>query len=322
MQSIRAQLDKEYHLLNLEDFFLGNSRAMMTNFNNAISSDKKIILYHSENIDFYSQWINTSEMRDLQQLINQKSKNVCVLAHGVNENFPFKYINHFDFWIDIKNRNNGIQLSNAVKHKDKDFLFLTRRATEHRRQLREKLQMKGCLENSLYSYIDGGDKRHLPREYEHEKFNDPIFKSQQCYYEPAIWNLLPQQYNATKYSIVPETVETNYVHCLSEKIFKPIIGGHLFVVFAGAGYLSYLRSIGFKTFGDYIDEGYDDELDAKCRIDKIVQVCNSLRQEDYNTLHQKIQGILQHNYELFFNDGHLQLLNTHIMERVKSHFEN
>jgi hypothetical protein len=133
--------------------------------------------------------------------------------------------------------------------------------------------------------------------------------------------VLPQQYDATKWSIVAETVETNGVHCLSEKLFKPLIGGHLFVVLAGAGYLSYLRSVGFKTFGDYIDESYDDEPDIELRIDKIVDLCVSLKHKDYLDLQGSIQGIIKHNQELFFNDSHLESLNTHIINKINEYFK-
>jgi len=180
--------------------------------------------------------------------------------------------------------------------------------------------MQGCLDNSLYSYIDGDQAFHLPAEYEHEKFHDPKFKQIDPHYPPATSAVLPQQYNITKYSIVAETLETSGRYCLSEKIFKPLIGGHLFVVLSGAGYLSYLRSVGFKTFGDYIDESYDDEHDINRRVNKIVEVCNTLKQINYLDLHEKIQGILEHNHKLFFNDGHLRTLNTDIITKVKKHF--
>jgi hypothetical protein len=108
---------------------------------------------------------------------------------------------------------------------------------------------------------------------------------------------------------------------LSEKIFKPLITGHLFVVLAGEGYLSYLRSVGFKTFGDYIDESYDNEPDIELRIDKIVDLCADLKQKDYVDLQGKIQGIIKHNQELFFNHSHLESLNTHITNKINEYFK-
>jgi hypothetical protein len=322
MQTIRNQLQKQYYVLDLEFFFSAEDGGMMLEYLEelTIKRNEKVILYHSENIDFYTQWMNKIEMRDLRQLIDQQRKKICVVAHGVNHKFPFEYINHYDFWIDIRNKNDRFKILNRASENEKDFLFLTRRPTEHRRQLREKLQVQGCLDNSLYSYVEGENTRHLPPEYEHVKFHDPKFKDKQCHYEPAIWNVLPQQYDATKYSIVAETVETNGVHCLSEKIFKPLIGGHLFVVLAGTGYLSYLRSIGFKTFNDCIDESYDNEPDTELRIKKIVETCKNLMDADHRVIQEKIQDVIQHNHKLFFDDCHLQSLNTHIMAEVKDHF--
>jgi hypothetical protein len=327
METIREQLSSRYRFLDLEDFFWGDHEGMMSLLKEALARNENIILYHQENINFYHveyngvPWIKTIQMTELKNLVNDHRDRICVLAHGVHDNFPFEYINHYDFWIDIRNRNNGIKFPNTEKKKEKDFLFLMRRQTEHRHRLREKLQKRGCLENSLYAYIDGEESIHLPPEYEHEKFNDPKFKLDKCYYEPAIWQVLPQQYDATKWSIVAETVETNDIHCLSEKIFKPLIGGHLFVVLAGAGYLSYLRAVGFKTFGDYIDESYDNEPDIELRIDKIVDLCVDLKQKDHKDLQGKIQGIIKHNRELFFDDSHLESLNTHIINKINKYFK-
>jgi len=53
---------------------------------------------------------------------------------------------------------------------------------------------------------------------------------------------------------------------LTEKIYKPIREGQLFLVQASPGAIGYLRSIGFDTFDDYIDHNkYDNELDWKKR---------------------------------------------------------
>jgi hypothetical protein len=328
METIREQLSAQYRFLELEKFFWGDYEGKMAQLKDAIAKNEKIILYHQENINFYhTEWngtprINTIQMIELKQLVSDHSNQICVLAHGVHDSFPFNHINHYDFWIDIKNLNESVEVIDHARNKEKDFLFLTRRATKHRRHLREQLKMKGCLENSLYAFIDGENTKNLAPEYEHEKFNDPKFKQEQCYYVPAIWNVLPKQYQATKYSVVAETIETNGVHCTSEKIFKPIIAGHLFVVLAGAGYLSYLRSLGFKTFADHIDESYDDEQDEVKRIDKITDLCVSLMHMDHKKIYKDLEEITRHNRTLFFSDGHLQSLNITIKDRIKKHFRD
>ncbi len=320
MQKVKGHLSKKYRLFDLEDLsgHIGNEKHdNMQQFEKCLSTNEKIILYHSENIDFY----NTRNIVQLSSLINDNLDKICVVAHGVNKNFPFPFINHFDFWIEIKNRNNLVPVFDHSKDKSKDFLLTYRRQTDARSQLRKMLEHKGYLENSVYSFIEGENVRHLPAEYEHEKFIDPEFKKQHEYHEPAIWNIIPKQFNGTKFSIVPETVETNNIFCLSEKTFKPIIAGHISVYLAGAGYLKYLRSLGFKTFSNYIDESYDEELDLTKRIQKISDTCCQLLQTDHKKLYRDLASVTMHNRNLFFQNEHLSKLNTHIINQVEQYFK-
>ena len=55
----------------------------------------------------------------------------------------------------------------------------------------------------------------------------------------------------------------------SEKIMKPLIGMQPFFVIAQPYTLKYLRDSGFKTFGDIIDESYDNEVDDIKRFNMV-----------------------------------------------------
>ena len=314
MQTIRDQLQEKYNLVHMDDIVLGTRR--IQDLERLLDGNTKTILYIAENIEFFKN-------RDIQMLqdLLRSNTNVCVLAHGVNQNFPFPFINHFDFWIDIKNLNSSVQEINHTTSKPKDFLFLTRRESVLRNRLRDCLVNIGCLNNSVYSYEKAnGESKNLEKQYEHQDFHDLKFKKYNCHHEPAIWQLVPQQFACTKYSIVAETVETNHVYCLSEKILKPIIAGHIFIVLAGAGYLRYLRECGFKTFHDYIDESYDMETDPDERIKKIVLCCQDLASRDHVRLYRQIENITQHNRQLFFDQQHLQRLNMGILRKVEKYF--
>lgn len=56
----------------------------------------------------------------------------------------------------------------------------------------------------------------------------------------------------------------------SEKVFKPIIMKHPFILVSRPNALAYLRSIGYKTFHPFIDESYDSIIDDKKRMEAIV----------------------------------------------------
>jgi hypothetical protein len=70
-----------------------------------------------------------------------------------------------------------------------------------------------------------------------------------------------QDYAQTGMEIVPETLFDDSRLHLTEKALRPIACGKPFMLVATAGSLKYLRSYGFETFGNLIDESYDLETD-------------------------------------------------------------
>ena len=88
---------------------------------------------------------------------------------------------------------------------------------------------------------------------------------------------------------------------MTEKIWKPIIAQHLFVVHGNHLYLQKLREIGFKTFSSYFDESYDLEPNADKRIDAICKLCKDLLSKDWQDIYLHSKALRQHNYDTFFN---------------------
>lgn len=69
---------------------------------------------------------------------------------------------------------------------------------------------------------------------------------------------------------------------LTEKIFKPIAAGKPFILIGGYKNLEYIRNTGFETFGDLWDESYDNILDPKERICKIIDLLEWFCCLDFN----------------------------------------
>jgi hypothetical protein len=82
-------------------------------------------------------------------------------------------------------------------------------------------------------------------------------------------------YNSAYISIVAETEGTPDLFFISEKISRPLLVGHPFVVFGCAGYLAELQKLGFRTFSSWIDESYDTIQDSTQRAKAIA---NSVKQ--------------------------------------------
>ena len=94
---------------------------------------------------------------------------------------------------------------------------------------------------------------------------------------------IPQMQSAFV-NLVTETIfYEDKVH-LTEKIFKPIVARTPFLLLAGPGNLAYLRSYGFKTFGDYWDESYDSMTNNVERFDAVMAILEKLCNTPHNEL--------------------------------------
>jgi hypothetical protein len=180
-----------------------------------------------------------------------------------------------------------------------EFLFLNGRLRPHRKCLIDGLRERKLLDHALWSNLGSTvemeftsklepDKqepiRLLPPEYEisravpqltqvstvgfvkHELFGNT--------WGDAIVN--PRCYTDTWFSLVSETI-FDYPHSFrTEKIYKPILMAHPFVVAANRGYLRDLQNAGFQTFDSIIDESYDQIDCPHARIKRIIETVRYL----------------------------------------------
>jgi hypothetical protein len=120
--------------------------------------------------------------------------------------------------------------------------------------------------------------------------------------------------------LVTETVATGRRHHLTEKIFKPIALGMPFVVVGTQGSLEYLRSYGFKTFGDIWDESYDLAEDDE-RIKRIAELLKSLdvlSTKDKQDMFDQAREVIQHNWNHFYNGNFETVLWTELNEMLNA----
>lgn len=82
-------------------------------------------------------------------------------------------------------------------------------------------------------------------------------------------------YRSSYISFVTETYLASGRY-LTEKVFKPILRLHPFVVVGPAGTLALLRAKGYRTFNRVIDENYDDIADDAQRLAAVLGVIDGL----------------------------------------------
>jgi hypothetical protein len=203
-------------------------------------------------------------------------------------------VSWFWFYMYRKHKDKRYHFDHGEKHFD--FLYLNKLARGHRQRLFEKMQP--YLDKSLYSNWEKNVK--LPREYELPWAKDyPKRGLDQDIYE--------KPYNHSKFSLVSETNDTNDEIFMTEKIWKAIIAKHVFVVHGNFLYLQKLREMGFKTFSPYFDEGYDQEIHQRLRVEKITATCRQLLSTNWKDIYLQTQALRQHNHDTFFNKEKMSL---------------
>jgi hypothetical protein len=267
--------------------------------NDAYKKDlqKRLSLLHQQGFKFIlaNPWESEDNIRNQLFITGEKMAHVDIpypyhlWTCGVSWFWSYMYHKHTSF---------------NFNHKEKvyDFLYLNKAPREHRVKLYDILMHGGLLDKSLHTFVGRNPSRRLPKQYELPGVNPkdyPRWGLDQDIYE------LP--YNHTNCSLVSETNDNDYEIFMTEKIWKPIIAGHLFIVHGNYLYLQKLREMGFKTFSQYFDEGYDLEKDPVQRIIKIADLCKEVRSKNWQDIYLASQSLREHNTKTFFDKEKLSL---------------
>lgn len=167
--------------------------------------------------------------------------------------------------------------------------------------------VRGCeiVENEAPFYVD--------------KFSTSVIDTNQVHYDiwPKVIELLPEEspslynysvntlsqfYSEIFIDVVTETRYAQPTANISEKTFQPIQYFRPFILVAPPKSLEELRLLGFKTFGEFWDESYDDEFDHGERLAKIFTLLDSIfkmTKDEKMQLYKKMIPTLNHNLNLF-----------------------
>jgi len=116
---------------------------------------------------------------------------------------------------------------------------------------------------------------------------------------------VPTYYEKTYFELVCETLgslDYDDTFWITEKTVKPIAMGHPFIVLSTKHFLKNLKKLGFKTFGNYIDESYDECDLVEDRIKIISRNLEKLNLNESKKFYQDTKSIRE------FNQQHLLYL--------------
>jgi len=197
------------------------------------------------------------------------------------------------------------KLENYIIHRHsrkKIFLNYNRRARYSRCKLVYELVKTKLIDYgfvSLGKHTDFKSRNILPEEFVNSlplTFDDTDLEINHAH------DLVLKDYFNSYVSLVSETsVDVGDVFP-TEKIFKPILTLHPFIVVATPGFLSLMRSFGYRTFSEWFDESYDTEPDIDKKIDMIIREIDKITKKSEKQLKNMLVEMLptlRHNLNVY-----------------------
>lgn len=218
--------------------------------------------------------------------------------------------------------NQAAQLQGALEyktHRPYEFLFLNGRLRPHRKWLIDGLRARGLLDHALWTNLGAQVEmgftsvlqpeqqepiRLLPPEYEIPRAVPNLGKEYSGFAKHELFNntwgdaiVNHRCYTDTWFSVVTETIYDYPYSFRTEKIWKPILMAHPFVVAANPGYLRDLRAAGFQTFSNYIDESYDQIDCPSSRADAIIATIGEISHSGAADFWEATRDICKYNQQ-------------------------
>jgi len=165
--------------------------------------------------------------------------------------------------------------------------------------------------------------------YQQHQYINPQWMPGHCleeYLEPTIANSWASadfdsvDYDQTEFEVVLETLFDDQRIYLTEKILRPIACGQPFLLLSSAGSLKYLQSYGFKTFSDIIDESYDTIVDAKQRMQAVINTMSTIvswTESERASNMVKINNIVEYNKQHFFSKKFFNFVTDELKQNLK-----
>jgi hypothetical protein len=126
-------------------------------------------------------------------------------------------------------------------------------------------------------------------------------------------------YKNSAIDVVLETVFDKKKIQLTEKILRPIACGKPFILVSEKNSLEHLKSYGFKTFGNLIDESYDYIDNPKDRLSSIIKTMktiSSFNNQEKNNLFLEMHKIAEYNKNWFFSKNFFNLINSELKNNL------
>ena len=270
-------------------------------------------LIDDSRIELIFYWDSVNELEDGEILKKLKFTWLedCLVSEGIKRQFkniefyqlPHALINHCQIGHLSNLKNDRIEKKNtffSLLKKGRAILYLMpfwQASGKHKNLLVQQMQGKEYLKDAIMKV----DDKMLDKIKDPLFFKDLEFDYGKIFLDGAkLKEGLPviSYYENTCFELVNETlgeVDGDDSFYLTQKTIKPIAMGHPFIVLSTKHFLKNLKELGFKTFGDFIDESYDECDNAGDRIDIISKNLERLDMTESKKFYNDTRSICEHN---------------------------
>lgn len=140
-------------------------------------------------------------------------------------------------------------------------------------------------------------------------------------------NITKEDYERTFISLLTESLADDDTLFLSEKIWKPIMVGHPFIVYGNQHMLRHLKQMGYQTFDKWIDESYDNEPERGRRSKMVVEQIKKFENytiEELAQIRNEMKSVCEHNqkhYNKLYDEKYNEGINLDLERIIKDIWE-
>lgn len=231
---------------------------------------------------------------DNENALRQFNLNDLENFHSITEDplssnnifIPSSFLTNYD--------EHGIILSNNLGFNRKPTFFsLMSKSRPHRDLLVKSLFKKEIISKGKVVYHNCKDNKIIPLLHKQELFSDLNNFNLPNHNWPD--GQIGPDYSDYSLELVAET-SVDFIFP-TEKITRPLSVGMPFLVIAAPKFIQHLHSLGFETYGKFINEEYDNEPDLHKRIDLVTNILQSTFRKDIVNMYHKSYDIRMHNLE-------------------------
>lgn len=275
--------------------------------------------------DFSSEHYGDVGLDGWYQHLEQQGINFLMLTHNPDDHQRFNRMLFYPYWYHWARKSFIVSANNSVNRKYK-WSCLNSNPRTHRIYNYFYSQQQPYFKDAFFTFHDGDVHR----------TDDVILSDDASYFWESIRNTVPHRSSTMSQGLkapntrcdLPSNFDS-YVHLVtettvlskvfvSEKTWKPIASGQLFLIFGSLGTISYLRKQGVDVFDDIIDHSYDHTVDWQLRLHQIHQQLERLLVQDLKMIYINTHARRQANIEKFFSGAFDQQYKQSIIQCINT----